>query len=288
MIGEFLRKGLVVFQFAVSLIFITGTVIIFNQMNYINAKDLGFEKDFIISLNADETLKRNYKSVKVELVQNSHITDVSASIFSPGTFSGLPISYVPEGTPEDESITLYLSFVSENFFEFFGIEILTGRSFSGRISTDFGSAIILNEAAVKLLGWDSPLGKKIVYEGWGVNGTVIGVVEDFHSESLHNNIKPLVFQYTHDSYDTFHLKLQPGSISNTLSFIQTKLSEFSPEFIFRYSFIEDRIELLYRKENKMGEIFKSVSCGPGLTLVFVNWCDILPGMGTAGKGSRGL
>ena len=253
--GVLLRKGLVLLQFAISLIFIIGTILILRQMNFIGNKDLGFDKDYVISTRSLGKLQKRHNVIKVELLQNPNISDITASqLATPGTYAGLPMAYVPEGKGKDEQITLYLSAVDYNFFDFFGIDIVKGRNFSKEITSDVG-CLILNESAARQIGGESAIGKRIIDEGWGVDGTVIGVVEDFHNVSLHEEIKPSVFELNPQRCQFFFIRIRPENIKETIFFLEEKIHEFSPYFPFWYSFLDDSIVASYRQEKRVSQVF---------------------------------
>ena len=254
-LNVFLRKGLVTFQFIISVVFIIGTIIIIKQMTFIKKKDLGFEKDQIIIVNDDNNILQKQISVlKSELLQNNNIEDITQSmIVTPGTFSGIDL--ISKSSTNDD-VTLYWGIIDYNFFDFFGIDIIKGRDFSKQFATDAGSSLIINETAVKQLGWDEPLGKQIVDKRWGVDGNVIGVVKDFHNVSLHEEIKPIVYQVVLENLSSFFIRIQPQNMDDTITYIKKTMLSLSPNMTFYYHFLDDRIDRAYREDNKIFQIFK--------------------------------
>ena len=252
--GLLLKKGLIVFQFAISIIFIVGTIIVFRQVNFINKKNLGFDKESIVKLHLDNTLRRQYETVISELLKNPNITGATASLVTPGGESGLSVPFVFEDVPDKETI-LDLSYVDYSFFKFFGVEIVEGRGFSKNISSDASSAFILNEAAAKKLGKVSPISRQIKCEGFGLNGRIIGIVKDFHNVSLHEEIKPSIFMINPPNYFSLFARIRPKDIQGTISFIEKKMREFSPKLNFSYSFLDEFIANIYREEKKMSQVF---------------------------------
>ena len=253
--GISLRKGLVLFQFTISIIFIIGTILVFRQVNFIRNRDLGFENDYVIKMHLNKTLRKHFQAFRTELLQNPKIYDVTAGLISPGGDPGFPMSYVPEGAKEDEKITLYWCYVDHNFFDFFGVEIVEGRNFSAEITSDIGSALILNETAVKQLEWDFPIGKRIRDERWGIDGRVIGVVKDFHNVSLHEGIKPSFYILDPQSLFSLYVRIRPDNIQQTISSLEKKAREFSPHLPFWHSFLDEDIANLYRQEKKISRVF---------------------------------
>jgi len=144
--------------------------------------------------------------------------------------------------------------VDFDFFNVYDIGILEGRTFSEDFSLDKVQAVVINETAARDLGWEEPVGRKLYAQGkeW----TVIGVTRDFHFESLHREIDPLVFMYHGNrQIDYFSIKVSPSDILSTIGFIEEKWKKFSPEFPFQYAFLDERIDRIYKAEQKLGQSF---------------------------------
>jgi len=260
----YIKKGLVVFQFALSLVFIIGTLIVVLQMNFVQKRDLGFKKDSIVTVSGsnlysiykrrDEQTVQRFENLKIDLLRNPDIYNVSLSGGLPGTSPGVSFSVTPEDSKNTQPVSLNLMEVDNDFFEVFGIDIIDGRNFSETIASDVESAFILNESAVRALGWESPVGKEIINEREGINGRVIGVVKDFHNASLHSEIQPSVFQIKPAYYSIISARINPDEIKETLSFTEQKWYEYFPFSTFSYSFHEDNIERLYREERRVSRI----------------------------------
>ncbi len=254
--SSLIRRVLVILQFTVSLIFIIGVIIIVNQMNYIKNRNLGFFKDCVIRapLLAIKTVEERYESIKYVLLQNPHIQAVTSSYFEPGVDQGIDISVVPGGAEGGEPVTMNLYFLNYDFFDFFEIEFIEGRNFNKERITDFKSGVILNEKAAKIAWRESASGKQIKYTNGQILGTVIGVVKDFHTSSLHTGIIPTIFKYNKSS-PYFYIKVNPARVQDTLAYVKEVWHEFAPELVFTYSFLEENIEALYREEQKTGAVF---------------------------------
>lgn len=259
--GTIMRKGLVIFQFAISLVFIIGTLIILNQLNFMRNKELGFDKDYVISIpvNKDRTLGQRFEIIKSELLQNPNILGMTASRSLPGTLGGMgdfQFKFVPEGFTDDESIIMYILWVGYDFIDFFGIDVIDGRNFSSEIPTDIEEALILTESAVKKIGWKSVIGKRINCDWTMLKGTVIGVVKDFHTKSLHDEIPPSIFKLRTDSYYYFLIRISPNDIHGTIAYLEEKWRDYSPQLIFNYSFLDDKFSAFYREEERTSKVFK--------------------------------
>jgi hypothetical protein len=181
---------LVVFQFAASIILISSTLIIRKQMRFIHNADLGFQPGqiFTVPIRAPE-LARASGAVKAELLRDPRIAGVTVSSFTPGSHPNQSVDWEDRGENEELMMAWYA--VDHDFVKTFGIDLLAGRDFSTDFPSDLRSAYILNEAAVKVLGWSEPVGKHFQVEMAGLSmGTVVGVMKDFHFDSLHCQHRP--------------------------------------------------------------------------------------------------
>jgi len=253
----FLRKALVIFQFSVSVVFIIGTAVVSRQLHYVQNTRLGFDKRNVLILPmGDPRARQIYHSFKDRVLTNPNVTAVTGADSLPGGLINILI-FRPDGVPAGQEVTMENVFVDHDFLEVLGIELVAGRSFSREYPTDAASAFILNESAVKQLGWEEdPLGKRIVIQGFK-QGNVIGVVEDFHMKSLHQRIEPLVIQIAPDPDQLHYLALRiiPGDLSRTLESIETSWRAVYPYDPFNYSFLEQDFNRLYRSEELRGRVF---------------------------------
>jgi putative ABC transport system permease protein len=248
------RDSLVVVQFVISIILIICTLVIHNQLSFIRNRDLGFDKDQIITIyTMDRNIEQNSEIFKKELMDHPEIVEVSASLDLPSTVKRTSsVRWSEQG--EERELSINYTYVDYDFFNVYDIEIVEGRSFSEDFLTDEEQAILLNEAAVRDLGWENPVGRQLTFQGR--ERTVVGVIKDFHFHSLHREIDPLVFGY-HQNWqiDFFSVKINPANIPRTLSYIEEKWKEFSPEFPFQYAFLDERIDRIYKAEQKLGQSF---------------------------------
>jgi len=245
-----IRKILVIFQFALTTILIIGTIVIYNQLNYIKNKNLGFNKDHIITFWSGHM---NYEPFKNKLLQNLNILSITQSQAPNQQPWGVTGFYWEGQNPDQKDIMLYPVGVDYDYLITFDIEMAEGRFFSKEFSTDANQAIVITETAAKVMGMESPLGKKISHEQ--LQGTIIGVIKDFHQSSLHNQIEPLIFHIPEE----FHLicaKLNSKNISETLAFIEKTWKKFVPNYPFTYEFLDKTIDYQYKAEQKISTIFK--------------------------------
>jgi len=260
------RNFLVVFQFAISIVLIIGTLIIYKQLHYIKNRNLGFHKEQIVIVDIkDENVKNIYQTMKNDLKQNSRILGASFSCDLPNEIDARN-SFRWEGQTEENRWQLFNTAAVDNeFIDLLGIELTVGRNFSEEFPTD-KQACILSETAVKTIGWENPLGKRFGY--WG-EGIVIGVMKDFHHLSLHSAIGPTVFLHIDKEADLnlnyLLIKISPGDIPGTLAFIKKKFEEYSPRYPFSFTFLDDRVDKMYRTDNKLGQILNVFS----FTAIFI-------------------
>ena len=259
--GSFLRKALVVFQFGVSIILIIGTVIVNSQLNFVQEKNLGWSKDHVLVINRAWAVENNEEAIRNELLKNPNINTYSSSWAVPGRINNSFLVWNPE-TPRGTHHLISGMNVKKDYEKVYDLKVLKGRFFSDEFLSD-STAVILNETAVKTLGLADPIGKKITFPGNVPNEdfylTVIGVVKDFHFESLHQKIRPLVISYLRGQPGFVSLKIAPNNIKATVDYISSVWSKFIPDKPFEYFFIDEDFARLYDNEMRTSKIFTSFS-----------------------------
>ncbi len=256
-----LRSSLVVFQFAASIIMIIGTIVVYNQLQFVQNKKLGYDKEQVLVVQDAFILGDKIQTFKEELLQNNEIVNASVSGFLP-TPSNRNVNVVfPEGQPSDDNSTPVGTWgVDMDYIKTMGMEIVKGRDFNKEFIADSNTAIV-NETLAKQFGWIDPIGKNISkYEGIDPVeiGTyrVIGVVKDFHFESLRNAIGPLVF-FIENSTGAVSFRFKTDNVASVINLIRNKWDEFAPGQPFDYTFIDDEFAEMYNEEQKLGEIFRT-------------------------------
>jgi len=250
--NSFLRNSLVVFQFTISIILIIGTTVVLSQLNYIQNRKLGFNKNRVVILNNAYLLDNRIETFKKEMLRNPQIVNATISGYLPVPSRRTITGITPDGTADNNQSTLVdVWSVDYDYIETMGIKIAQGRDFSQDFLSD-SLAVILNKTAVKTFGWNEPLGKKITgsQSSWF---TVIGVIEDFHFESLRNTISPLIM-FLDNSYENISFRINSDDISEAIGAIEEKWSQFVPGQPFEYSFLDDRFEAIYESEQKLSMI----------------------------------
>jgi putative ABC transport system permease protein len=252
--SSLLRNILVVFQFAISIFLIAGTLVVFQQLKFFQNKRLGFEKEQVLVVRNSGSLGIRISSFKETLRQNSQVADVSGSNTLPSqSFSNLTF------TSKDvaNKFNLNLCVCDYEFLKTLKLEMAEGRFFSQEFSTDT-QAVILNERAAKVLGWENPIGKNI----WSPNVgklSVIGVIKDYHYESLHQEIRPLALLLAagslQNSEDYISVRLSTEDVFGTVRYIGNTWNSFAPGDPFEYSFLDKDFENLYANEKQIRSLF---------------------------------
>lgn len=250
------RSILVVFQFALSIILLIGTIIIFNQIRFMKNRNLGFDKEHLVFIQFfDDSLRSSTETVKEELVRLPGVIHASATSHVPG-HGAMHNGYLPEGFAYEESVMMGRISADSDFMTTFGIELLTGRDFSPQSSTDKKNSILINEMAVKEIGWEDPLGKQITeLVEKEMPKTVIGVVRNFHTDSLHNPLEPICIDQNPDNFKFIAVRLLPDNISETITLLEKKWKELDSTGTFDYAFLEDSLVSQYRAEERLSKIF---------------------------------
>jgi len=251
--SSMLRNGLVVFQFTTSIILIISTVVIYNQMQFILNRKVGFEKDQVVMIQGTNTLENEVKNFKNELLKLSSVKSVSISDFLP--VSGTKRNgneFHNEGKEKIEAgIGGQFWDVDADYIKTFGMKIVAGRNFNPAMKTD-SQAVIINQTLAKRLNLKNPVGKRIT--NYGPGKLIIGVVQDFNFESLRDRLDPLVM-HLGNSTSIVSVKIKTGDVKNTLAQITATWKNFAPNQPIRYTFMDERFASMYADVQRMGRIF---------------------------------
>ncbi len=256
------RKVLVVFQFAISIVLIIGTIICFQQLNFLRNTKLGFNKDQVVMLPAYGTAPaRWYESFRDRILQDPHIAQVAAmeDVLGAKYQTG---SFIPEGTSESNMQQIPLLVVTHDFIETFDMEMVSGRSFSREFPTDITEGVIINESAAERFGWspEEALGKRLRQQN-GLMLRVIGVVKDFNYASLSQPITPFVLEMPRNPGQMngrvryVAVKTGTADLQQTISFLRSTWEAVVPNRSFDFFFLDDELDKLYNAEEQMGRVF---------------------------------
>ncbi|MBO9202651.1 MULTISPECIES: ABC transporter permease [Niastella] len=252
--GSFLRKSLVITQFAISTALIIGTIIVYSQMQYMRSQDLGFRKDQVLVIDINESDKRETFQQLVAHIPTVKATTLSGSV--PGGGHQGAYSEVENGKGDMQIANLDLYFVDFDYISLYDIKMAAGRPFDRAYKTDSNNAMILNEAAVKMLGYSSPeqaIGKR--FKQWQHEGQIIGVIKDFHYHSLQSPIAPLTMRMQWDRFGLLSVKVNPSNVQSTITAIEKQFRTVIPNRPFSYYFMDEFFDRQYRSEERFGRLF---------------------------------
>jgi putative ABC transport system permease protein len=258
------RKLLVMFQFSISIILITGTLIIFRQLDYMKNSDLGFKKENVILVNSsslNEAGENKYELLRDELLKNTNISYVSGAYTLPGINSQMNIGVRPDGSPDNTSIVIQALPGDFSFVESMGLRIIDGRDFSRDLMTDKTESVLLNEAAVKALALEKPVGKKLYIPGEDTGKgstmkpvTIIGIVKNFHVRSFQESITPMLIFMKPKMYMYMAIRLAPGKLEETKKYIKDTWTAVTHDGSPDIKYLDDVYNKIYTTEEKTGRL----------------------------------
>jgi putative ABC transport system permease protein len=258
--GRRFRDALVVFQFCASVVLLVGTAVISTQLHYIRNKELGFDKEHVVVIQRAEKLGSQQLAFKNQLYQNP---DVLSAVFTDSLPQMLLEAKVfqKEGEGSQENNTLITITADYDLLKTYGIEIIAGRYFERDRSTD-ATAVVLNEAAIKALDIQDPLEKRLILVGLKRKPMdIIGIINDFHMESLHTKIGPTAVILTGARPSVLlSVRVRPGDLPKTLGFLENQWKDFTNNQPFEYVFFDDQFDMLYKAEIQAGKVITAFAC----------------------------
>jgi putative ABC transport system permease protein len=261
--GIRLRNALVVFQFALSIVLISMTLLVITQMRFVQNRDLGFDKDNVVAIERAFALDARGDAFKQELLTIPGVLQASGSstVIQGGFYFGA--FYQSEKDTEVKTVP-YNMVIDQDFIGTLGLEITAGRGFSKEFNDE--NNIIINEATIRELGWADPVGMKVRLLGDDNDPTgeytIIGVAKDFHYHSLHNDIDSFVmmsYPPEQRAFGIINIRIRPENTNSTLAAIEEKWKQFVPGNPLSYFFLDDRLNTLYENEQTSGKIFNIFS-----------------------------
>lgn len=250
-----MRKALVIFQFSISITLIIATMVMYLQLQFVKNKNLGFNDEQVMTISTQKALINRGNIFKTELLNYPRITSVTLSNGIPGDPFGIfvvPADNIEGINAEKDFIVLNYFKTDEDFKKTYQFELVDGRMFNSEFSTDSTQAVIINETAAKKFGWQNPIGKSIKING---DRSVIGVVKDFHFETLKTKIQPMVMVYGSSNPDHVSIRLSTNNIPETLDYIGSIWKKIVPSVPFTYTFVDQNFDNMYRAEQNLGELF---------------------------------
>ncbi|KAA5542854.1 ABC transporter permease [Adhaeribacter rhizoryzae] len=256
-----LRKVLVILQFAISVVLLVSTAVVYKQLSYLRNRALGLDKDHIVNLNYNSTqLGPKYEAFRQELLTNAAIKEVGRSIGVPSDRLLNSMGNVKLQTTDsmaNSPVAFQYLGIDQDFIQTYKIKLLAGRNFSESYPTDDSMAFLLNESGAQLLGLNNPqegIGRSLEYGNR--KGRLVGVLQDFHFESMHEKIKPIIFIIPDGrQYSDISVKLQGNNIAEGLAHLEKTWKKFLPENPYDYNFLDESFGRLYEAEQKQGLLF---------------------------------
>jgi putative ABC transport system permease protein len=272
-----MTRVFVTLQFFVATVMTIFTFIVLIQIAFLNSGELGFAQDEIVCLHMpDKFSSANVHNLKEKFMKESMVVNATVSSTLPGEGDFFAFPAKAEGHETGNDITFQTLGVDEDFLDTYRVQLKDGNNFSKAAGLNNNGAFIINESAARAMGWTDPIGKRfsmIVYTGKEEirEGQVIGVVEDFHFKSLYEKIEPLVIYVNKHVYYTDYLsvRVKPGNLAEVSALFQTRWKEFNNEKPIELSFLNDRLDMLYKNENKRGK----------LLIIFTSLCLVISSLG---------
>ena len=253
--GGALRNGLVIAQFAVSVVLVFGTLVVGRQIRYMGTADTGVDRDQVLALRVrDRSLGSQWEVIRAELRAVPGVRGATISGHLPTSIGSQNGVDEWTGREEGQEASIYTTSVGYGFEELLNLELVEGRGFSPE-HNDEGTGLLINESTRRALGWETAVGKEI---GLGGRGTqVVGVLKDFHFHSFRQEIAPLALSLDLDSFSRILVKLSPERVPETIAGVRAVMEQFSPSFPFEYEFLDDAYNEMYKADRRLASIFAS-------------------------------
>jgi len=243
------RKGLVVFQFTLSIVLIVSVFVVYKQIEFVQTTNLGFKRDHVINIDVQGKLNGNSAPFIAELKNIPGVVHVSGMDRNfLGEFGTTVGSFSWEGRDPKEVIRFHHAGINDDLIETLGMQMLSGRSFSSKYGAD-SSKIMVNETGIKVMRLKDPIGK--VFNLWGKDYQIVGVVKDFNFESLQQSVKPLFFLYAPMSSKRILVRIKQGEERATVALIRDFYMQYNPGFTFDYRFLDQDFHAQYMAENRV-------------------------------------
>ncbi len=262
--SKLFRRVLVVVQFALSVFLIIGTLVVYKQTRFMRTMSLGFDKEQLLYVNLRGNTSNTYDALKQELANDSRIAGVTGASHLPSAIGSNSGGANWEGKDPEKIILIGMSAVDYDYIDVLGIELAEGRNFSKEFGTDEGEAFLVNEEVRKAMEKESVAGEAFSFAGR--DGRIVGVMKNFHFESLESKIEPLAvflrgpvpeggrrpWQYSYAL-----VRLAPGNVESAIDFVREKWTAVNPGYPFEFRFLDDQIEAMYRTEERVGRLLKT-------------------------------
>jgi putative ABC transport system permease protein len=259
------RHVLVVFQFSISILLIVGTLVVYRQLDYMKNSDLGFEKEDVLLVRfpwRNEEVKQKYSVLRDELLNNPNVLSVSGVYTVPGINSQFQMGVRKVGDGPEKTVTLQALPADYGYVKSMGLELIEGRDLSGEYALDVRESALLNETACDVLGLENPVGEKLLLPRNQEmrEMTVVGIVRDFHVQSLHNKINPMIIFVEPQMYAMMAIKIHPINPEDTIRSLEENWKSVLPFAGFNYRYMADAYHSFYRTEEKSWKLITIFTC----------------------------
>jgi ABC-type antimicrobial peptide transport system permease subunit len=251
--ATYFRKGLVVFQFALSIMLIVGMVIVHEQLDYLQTKNSGYDRENLVYMPLEGDLQTNFSSFKQELQRQPGIKHVTLSQANPLEVGSSTQGVTWPGKDTTQLLLFAQNAISYDYIQTMGIRLVGGRDFGEQYGMDTTNYII-NEASAKKMGYKDPVGKEMTM--WGRKGTIVGLMKDFHYNSLHSTIEPLILrlQPKTENWGVVIVRAEAGKTKDALANLEKTFKKFNPSFPFKYSFTDQEYAKQYKSEQVVNQL----------------------------------
>ncbi|MCW8849826.1 MAG: ABC transporter permease [Melioribacteraceae bacterium] len=257
------RKVLVLFQFSLSIFLIIGTLVVYNQLIYMQSKSLGYDKEHVLYFQTSGELAENYQLIKDEFLNTKGVIDVSGASHPPSMIGSNSGGANWEGKDPEQTVLIGTNVVDFNYTKTMKIDLLAGRGFSyeftSDLPTDSTGKFLVNEEVVKVMGVTNNEAIGARFEFMGVKGSIVGVMKNFHFNSMRTKIEPLAMVLAPEYIRFTVVRIAPGNISETIDNMKAAWESILPGYPFEYRFIDEDFERLYRTEERMVDLLKYFS-----------------------------
>ncbi len=246
------RKGLVVFQFMLSILLIIGTIVVSRQISYVQKINLGYDRENLIYIPVEGTMKDKYEILKSKALSSPGVQMVTRITQAPTEISNGTGGVQWEGKDPNAMHQFTQAATGYDFVKTMKLQLIEGRDFASDFATD-SVGYIINEAALKIINYKNPVGKPLTF--WEKKGTIVGVLKDFHFSSLHEPIRPLVLRLGEKiGWGTILVRTEPGKTKEALASLEKISHEINPQFPFTYQFSDEEYQKLYKSEQVIGRL----------------------------------
>jgi hypothetical protein len=249
----FFRKSLVIFQFSISLILIVSTILVYNQMTFMKEKELGFDKEHLVYIPFRGKTNQYYQVLKTQLLNDKRIINVTGTNYYPANIGSNSSGAEWDGKDPNLEVLVSVARVAFDYVETMKIEMAEGRSFSQNFSSDTTNAFLINEEMARIMGGGSVVNKRFDF---GVEGTIVGVMKNYHFQSVSEHIEPLAIRCSLRNINYILIRLAPGDIKSSLDIVEKTWKQIVANYPFEYRFLNEELNERYEFGDRVSDLLK--------------------------------